>query len=703
MVILLHPLLVFPQSSPDSSLVVFDSIRSIEANNNEVNDSTLLIENDSLILLKDTIRAYQDTMHIHTHDSVSANKEMALLGLSTRKDSLDVYSYSLSTDSINYKVFHYIDTSNHNSGEYNPVKYFGVSYNDLGVIGSAQENQIFSPVTQTGFAVGFNNYNAFLRKPADILLYDTRTPYSNLLYVMGKDREHSLMVAHAQSFLDQQVTLRFDFQLFNNLGSYSYQKTDARSFYGGLGYKTKDSRYNANVEYYHNKQVLQENGGLADLNDFENNLENNRQVFTTNLKTGENFVRISGVEIDQSFYLSKPEPDLSKIPDTNIIQFEGYSVTHFKKPYFDPVSHLGQIKYYFNFENNSFKYTDKNQNSKIYDSIPYYPTSDSTVFFDSIGMRKYQNEIIYSNSDYKDNADQPKFLNYFFGGRHEYNEYYQDSVKQYFTHYAIIGGVFINLSTYLSILSDVEYYVGDYLNNDFSFNGKVFFKLKAHFFTGGIKISHRSQDWIFQSFSTSRFTWENNFNKSDVQRLYLKYQLNSLDVFIQVQNISQLVYFNEQIIPEQSSDNIQHVLIQVQKGFHIGPWGTDLRISYQSVTHPNTIRVPEFAGKIKLFYQNLLFNNALGLEIGVEASYFTKYYANKYMPAMRSFHIQNDQEIGDYPYMDVYLNAKIGRARLFVRYDHFNAGMMGYTYYASPDYPAQDAAFRFGVRWILFN
>jgi hypothetical protein len=87
----------------------------------------------------------------------------------------------------------------------------------------------------------------------------------------------------------------------------------------------------------------------------------------------------------------------------------------------------------------------------------------------------------------------------------------------------------------------------------------------------------------------------------------------------------------------------------------------------------------------------------------VEASYYTKYYANRYIPAIRSFHIQNEQAIGDYPFLDVYLNAKIGKARLFVRYDHFNAGMMGYTYYASPFYPAEDASFRFGLTWILFD
>ena len=689
LMIFLHPAFIMAQSSSDSSLMVLDSTL--------VSLDTVFHSSDSLNLLP------VDSIASVSFDSLNTVDENASLGYLFRKDSLDVYSFSFFKDSINYRVLNYIDTSNHSSGQYNPVKYFNTAYNDLGVAGTAQDNQIFIPATQSGFSVGFTNYNAYFRLPQSIQLFDTRSPYTKLLYVMGPIKEHTLRVTHAQSFLDEQLTASFDFRLFSNLGAYLNQGTDVKSFNGGMGYRTKDSRYQAQAQYYHNKQVLEENGGIEDLAVFENNQENNRQIIKTNLKTGENFIRKSGIAIQQSFNISKAEPDLSKIPDTNLIEFEGYSVTHFKKPYFDPVSHLGQIKYYFNYERNNFRYTDQEQNSKIYDSIPYYPTYDSAVFFDSIGMKKYQNEIIYSNSDYKDNAVSPKFLNYFFGARHEYNEYEQDSVKQYFTHYALIGGVFVNISNYLSVLSDVEYYIGDYLNNDIAFNAKVFLKQWGNELAGGIKISHRSPDWIYQNFSSSRFTWRNDFEKTDVQQLFLKYQRKNLDVFFQVQNINQFVFFNDRIVPEQNSDNIQHILVQAQKDVRIGPWGTDLMVSYQSVSHPEIIRVPEFTAKIKLFYQNILFNKALGLEIGVELSYFTAYYANKYMPAIRSFHIQNEQLIGDYPYMDAYINAKIGQARLFVRYDHFNAGMMGYTYYSSPNYPAQDAAFRFGVTWILFN
>lgn len=620
-----------------------------------------------------------------------------------RKDSLDAYYYSFFTDSTYYRILNYVDTSNHTSGNYNPVRNLDVSYSDLGIIGSAQHNQIFNPSVETGFSVGINSFNAFLWKPKDIKLYDVRTPYTDLFYLMGSKKENAIKVTHAQSFLKQQLTASFEFQLFNHLGYYNYQKTDVKSFFGGLGYRTANSRYQANAQYYHNKIVLEENGGITNLAEFEDNTEKNRQIVETNLSTAENLIRISGIAFEQSFYVSKPEPDFSQIPDTNIIQYDAYSVTHFKKPYFDPVTHLGQFKHYFNFERGNYRYTDSEQKSKIYDSIPFYLTYDSTKFFDTIGVRKYENEIIYCNADYKDDLENPKFLSFFGGAKHEYNEYYQDSTKNFYQHFAAIGGVFINVSKNISLVSDGAYYVGDFMSHDFLVNGKIFVKFKKQVISGGIQYSHRSPDKIFQEFSSSRFTWINGFDKVDQQKLFLNYQRKNLSFSIQVRNISNYIYFNEQIVPEQASGSIQHILVQAYKDFRIRNWGTDLRITYQNVSNSNVIRVPELIGKAKLFYHNLLFNNALDLEIGLEFYYFTKYYADKYMPAIRSFHLQNEQEIGEYLVADAYVNAKIGKARLFVRYDHFNYSFMGYNYYSSPDYPAQDGSFRFGVHWLLFN
>ena len=87
---------------------------------------------------------YYDSWFDKQERGVTYNKN-EILDFFFRMDSMDVYSYSFFLDSVNYRHWNYMDTSNHRGGDYNPVKFLPVSYNDLGNIGSAQENQVFEP------------------------------------------------------------------------------------------------------------------------------------------------------------------------------------------------------------------------------------------------------------------------------------------------------------------------------------------------------------------------------------------------------------------------------------------------------------------------------------------------------------------------------------------------------------------------------
>jgi hypothetical protein len=109
--------------------------------------------------------------------------------------------------------------------------------------------------------------------------------------------------------------------------------------------------------------------------------------------------------------------------------------------------------------------------------------------------------------------------------------------------------------------------------------------------------------------------------------------------------------------------------------------------------------VPAFTGNLTLTYSQPLFKGAATIEPGLNFFYNTAYYGNAYMPDTRSFYLQDQQKTGNYLYMDVFLNVRIQRARLFVMYSHFNAGWMGRNYFMVPQYPMPDGAFRFGVTW----
>ena len=100
-------------------------------------------------------------------------------------------------------------------------------------------------------------------------------------------------------------------------------------------------------------------------------------------------------------------------------------------------------------------------------------------------------------------------------------------------------------------------------------------------------------------------------------------------------------------------------------------------------------------------------NGKLNTQLGVDVTYNTLYHPYAYMPATGRFYRQIDTEAGSYPYVNLFLNFKLQRTRIFLMFDHMNYGMMGASlskkYYMVPDYPMNITMFRFGFAWTFYN
>jgi hypothetical protein len=73
------------------------------------------------------------------------------------------------------------------------------------------------------------------------------------------------------------------------------------------------------------------------------------------------------------------------------------------------------------------------------------------------------------------------------------------------------------------------------------------------------------------------------------------------------------------------------------------------------------------------------------------------------MPATGRFYMQDRIETGNYPFVNVFMNLKIRRTRLFLMLDHVNAGLTGYDYFMIPSYPMNVRMFRYGLAWTFYD
>ena len=90
------------------------------------------------------------------------------------------------------------------------------------------------------------------------------------------------------------------------------------------------------------------------------------------------------------------------------------------------------------------------------------------------------------------------------------------------------------------------------------------------------------------------------------------------------------------------------------------------------------------------------------LQTGITVKSFDKYYADEFNPVLNEFYLQTDKLIGNYPLIDVFANARVQRARLFLKFENINALWDGGKYWVTPTQPYLDFRVRFGIIWTFF-
>ena len=91
------------------------------------------------------------------------------------------------------------------------------------------------------------------------------------------------------------------------------------------------------------------------------------------------------------------------------------------------------------------------------------------------------------------------------------------------------------------------------------------------------------------------------------------------------------------------------------------------------------------------------------IRLGSDIFYVSEYSADSYNPSTRQFYIQNNQMVGEYPWIEPYLMVNVERFYFFARMANVNEGIPNYKYLARPGYPLQDRAFKFAIKWTFIN
>jgi Putative porin len=156
--------------------------------------------------------------------------------------------------------------------------------------------------------------------------------------------------------------------------------------------------------------------------------------------------------------------------------------------------------------------------------------------------------------------------------------------------------------------------------------------------------------------------------------------------------------------PFQYGKTIQYYAVEIAKEIKYKKFALDNRIKFQQVTQEDTVlNVPKFIIRNTFYYTNAVFKKAMLLQMGVTCNYFTKYYADDYIPVIGEFYVQKNTKIGEFPLLDFFVNARVKQTRIYLKAEHINALFGKNDYYNTPNYPYRDFKIRFGLEWNFFK
>ncbi|SEP80942.1 putative porin [Flavobacterium urocaniciphilum] len=219
--------------------------------------------------------------------------------------------------------------------------------------------------------------------------------------------------------------------------------------------------------------------------------------------------------------------------------------------------------------------------------------------------------------------------------------------------------------------------------------------------------------FVYNQSDYANYNWLNSFKNEKQSILKVETKNKWFEAFVQLSNLSDhLFFYNTEekidslvVKPFQYEKDIQYFAAEIAKEVKYKNWALDNRVKFQQVEQSdNVLNVPQFITRNTLYYTKAVFKKAMLLQTGVTLNYFSKYFADDYVPVIGEFYTQNITKVGDFPVFDFFVNARVRQTRIYLKAEHVNALFASkVNYYNTPNYPFRDFHIRFGLEWNFFK
>ena len=605
----------------------------------------------------------------------------------------------------------FLDTLQTTSQIFNPVMKYSFCNLYLGNVGlAAQTNHYFEDVKDTRFLFLFP-YKPYLVSASDNVYYNVRKPFTILAYSSsGQNKEkrgQMIRVFHSQNF-NPFLNLGFDIRLSSSEGNFVNQKAKLTNVRFFSSYIKGD--FSEHVSFAFNSHRINENGGLQDDSLFmETNYDERTYPVNMSDANSNSFLRDLNTQVTSRYRFGKD----SVLQDTT-------STTGFRRLR-DRTTKTGSLIHTIEYEHSKRLYKDYTpaMTPGFYDNFFIDPSwSDDSTFQRSL-INTLQ-IMLDENPNRKNDFGARAFASY------EWVTYAFNRIPDTIVNSSsdttidlVTNRQYNNIYAGASLVHTVgqgwnwiftgKIWLTGYHAGDILLSGEIdkFIRSrngKTSISVGG-SMTTLEPSYYMAHYASNHFKWENDFNKTkeiiafvEIENEPYKFNLKG-----SISTISDFVYLDTAALPAQYHPVLNVFSADLYKHFKLGPFHSIQHLIYQQPTNSSIIRMPNLTYYTSDFFAFGLAKKVLSIEIGFDLYYYTRYKGYAYMPSYGMFYHQDEKKIGNYPYVDVFLTAKLKRTRFFVKYEHVNSGLLEKNCFNVLHYPMPEGRFRWGLSWTFYD
>lgn len=628
-----------------------------------------------LILLGSLLKAQTDDLSVR--DSVVVDNG--------QKDSIQIFrptidDYQFFTQFSQRKAFDTVFTigKSYQFTQYNNRDNFGKI--QFANIGEGFQNLVYKTDAEQDLALLPTRKSFFILGIKDIKYYDVKSPTTAFYYHNGMSSGGTLQTTYTQN-IGKRFNFAIEYMGLRSEGLYQREIASSNNTIFSAHYLSKNSKYEAFTHFIHQNISNEENGGIANLDNFTSGDSrfNSRKNLTVNLHN--TYTRMAA----RRFYFS-----------------------HYFAP-FDVEKFPFKLSHTIFYQTNKYFYTqDGTENYYSSSLITDYPTNNkkkSTKFSNTVSLL-FDNEafrveagVRYQNISYR------SFYPLIISGVQEDSKFKENRL-------GLVGNLKIKLWDKINLNSDLEISngkaFGNYLNSE---NYLTFEPIEGYSISGHVKFKSAAPS--FNYLMNTSFYQDYNFKYSDFKNqnvLEIGADLNlkwfDTKLFANYFRIGQLAYFDSSAMPQQSTSSVNISQVGGEATFSYRKFNFNAKVLVQNVlNNKDVLPLPEFIGRANVYYQSKIFKKAAEIQTGIKAYYFSKFASQQYFPILNEFILPSasSHSIGGRPIVDVYFNMKVKRMMIYAEAQHLNTTFMKNQSYAAPFYPVADFRLNLGLVWYLFH